>query len=501
MPRPWYGFLVGMILLALSAVGTEVPSATQPIDIGHEKQLFIDNLFFASSQGVRLQVNPPVKTGERNLERDRPWESATLNWFSVLEEPGASAPVARYRMWYECYDVEGWPTADDTSFCYAESEDGIHWSKPALDLFSYKDSTKNNILFRQIGPEGAHSRVHGASVFLDPAAPPDGRYKAVSQGMFQAVGDPPYRIAGMRSPDGLHWTRYPAPICDIFADSQYSALWDAEQHQYVLFGRVNGHGRAIGRSASNGLDAFKPLELVLQTDDKDPPESDLYNPAALKYPHAARAWFMFPSLYRHDTDTLDIRIAASRDGIHWTWPEQGKPFIPLGQPGEFDSGSLYMGQGLLRNGNTLYQYYGGSNLKHQESELETLVKPGNSRVFSRVTSRIDGFVSVEADAGGGTFTTPSLLFDGKNLKLNVQIRNGGYLRVGVLDDKGEAIPGWTTADCEPITGDQIDVLVAWKEGSNLAVLAGRPTRLKFELDRASLFAFRFAGDGGGINRP
>jgi hypothetical protein len=491
-----------LLLPTLLALIAQAAETTAPIDVGSEKQLFIDNLFFESSEGIRLKVNPAVKTGEQNVTRDRPWESATLSWFSVMEDPGGTLevdgqPRARYRMWYEAYDIDGWPNLDDTSFCYAESADGITWTKPELDLFSYQGSTKNNILFRQIGPEGARSRVHGAQVFMDPAAPADQRYKAVSQGIFEALGTPPYRVAGMYSADGLQWTRYPAPICDIFGDSQYSAVWDEETNEYVLFGRVNGRGRALGRSTSKDFSKFEPLQLVLQSDEKDPPNSGLYNPAAMKYPHAARAWFMFPSLYHLPNHALDIRIATSRDGINWTWPEQDRPFIPLGNAGEFDRGSLYMGQGLLRDGNTLYQYYGGSPLHHEEGELDALVLPGNSRTMSRVTSRLDGFVSVEAEAGGGAFVTPPLLFQGKALKLNVHVRDGGYLRVGLLDENDAPIARRIPAECEAITGDQIDALVAWKDGSDVAPRAGKPTRLRIEMDRASLYAFRFTGGDEG----
>jgi hypothetical protein len=279
--------LAGMVLLttlalSIPAIAEETPAA--PIEVGSDKQLFIDSLFFESASGVRLQVNPATKTGEQNVVRDRPWESATLNWFSVMEDRGGTLstpdqPKARYRMWYEAYDIEGWPNLDDTSFCYAESADGITWTKPALDLFSYQGSTKNNILFRQIGPEGARSRVHGSHVFKDPAAPPEQRYKAVSQGIFEALGTPPYRVAGMYSPDGLTWTRYPDPICDIFGDSQYSAVWDEGTREYVLFGRVSGRGRALGRSTSKDLSFFEPLQLVLQTDEKDPwPRAGMASP-------------------------------------------------------------------------------------------------------------------------------------------------------------------------------------------------------------------------------
>jgi len=35
--------------------------AAEPIDVGHAKQLFIDDRFMESSEGVTLTMNPPVK--------------------------------------------------------------------------------------------------------------------------------------------------------------------------------------------------------------------------------------------------------------------------------------------------------------------------------------------------------------------------------------------------------------------------------------------------------
>ena len=261
-------------------------------------------------------MHPAIRTGERTLEPNQPWENASLNWFSVLQHDG------KFRMWYECYDVEGWPTTNDTSFCYAESMDGIRWVKPNLGLFNYHGSTSNNILFREIGPPGAHSRVHGAGVFLDPTAPAVAKYKCVSQGMF-AQSSPPYRVAGMVSPDGLRWTRLPNLICDLFADSQYSAFWDAARDAYVLYGRVGGRGRAIGRAQSRDFSHFEPLQFVLENE----AERDLYNPAALKYSGAANTYLMFPSVYDHKTDTLGdspgrqsrrhpLELSRSRHTLH-----------------------------------------------------------------------------------------------------------------------------------------------------------------------------------------
>ena len=477
----FHAFLVaiGFSLATLHApFGTY--AATNVIAVGKEKQLFLDDLFFGYATNVSLRLHPARKTGERILEADKPWENASLNWFSVLQAQG------KFRMWYECYDVEGWPTTNDTSFCYAESVDGRHWIKPTLNLFPYHGSRRNNILFREIGPSGAYSRVHGAGVFLDPAAAPEARYKCVSQGMF-AQRQPPYRIAGMTSPDGLRWTRLPAPICDIFADSQYSAFWDAGLNAYVLYGRVSGRGRALGRTVSRDFTRFEPPQLVLENE----PARDLYNPAAIKYAGAANAYLMFPSVYDHQSDTLEIHLAVSRDGVHWRFPDPRIPFIARGNPGEFDSGSLYLGQGIINRHDELWHYYSGSPLKHEQANLDLMTQPANRRRYSRAVLREDGYVSVQAGEHAGILTTPPLQIQGRRLELNVAVQPGGSLRVGLLDAAGNPIPGLSPDDCVPVTGDHIRERVQWRSKAKLAAHTESPVCLTFRLTQADLFAFQF----------
>jgi hypothetical protein len=472
--------LVTFCLTAWCAEAATTTASGGVVEVGGEKQLFIDDLFIRQATNVSLRMHPARKTGERTLAPDQPWENASLNWFSVLQQDG------KFRMWYECYDIGGWPTTNDTSFCYAESADGIRWTKPGLNLFSYHGSTSNNILFRELGPPGAYSRVHGAGVFVDPTAPPDARYKCVSQGMF-ARSSPPYRVAGMVSPDGLRWTRLPNPICNVFADSQYSAFWDTDQAAYVLYGRVNGRGRALGRTQSRDFGRFEPLQLVLENESA----RDLYNPAAIKYAGAANAYFMFPSVYDHQTDRLGIHLAVSRDGIHWRFPDRSTPFIALGPAGQFDSGSLYLGQGVVRVQDELWHYYSGSPLKHEEATLALLTNSPNCRIYSRATLRLDGYVSVEAGDQEGGFVTPPLRFKGNCLVLNVTVKPGGHLRVGLLDEAGNPDPGLVPVGCVPITGDHLRHRVTWTSHTNLAAQATRPVCLAFRMTRANLFAFQF----------
>ncbi|WP_157605192.1 hypothetical protein [Schlesneria paludicola] len=466
-------------------VAAEGASRVKPLNIGAEKVLFVDPQFLANSEGVRLTLHAPRKTGEHLVVSEHPWENATLGWFSVLKEGD------KFRMWYECYDVSGWPTDDDTSFCYAESDDGIHWTKPKLGMFSYQGRTDNNILFRMIGEGKSRSRVHGNGVFLDPTAPPERRYKCVSQGLFQGIGNRPYYVAGMTSPDGLKWTRQPEPICPVFADSQYSGFWDPAQQKYLLFGRVGGRGRALGRSISGQWGQFSALSLVLQTDENHPSDSDLYNPACIAYPGGSRLYLMLPSLYQHKPDTLDIQLAVSRDTEHWTWPDRETPLIPLGKRGEFDSGSLYAANGCVEVGDELWFYYSGSPLKHEEANLEQLAIPANRRIFSRAIAQRDRLVSVTADAGRGIVQTPLIQFRGGLLIVNAVTRAGGMVRVGLLDADGTPIPGHGIEDCRVLMGDRPAATVSWTDGSDVSKWSERPIRLQFELQDADLYGFVF----------
>ena len=73
--------------------------------------------------------------------------------------------------------------------------------------------------------------------------------------------------------------------------------------------------------------ASSEVPTVFGYDEHDPRISDHYNAACVEYPWADRAYFMFPSHYRHfpkppvgkyDNDgLLDIQMAVSRDGVEW----------------------------------------------------------------------------------------------------------------------------------------------------------------------------------------
>jgi hypothetical protein len=114
-----------------------------------------------------------------------------------------------------------------------------------------------------------------------------------------------------------------------------------------------------------------------------------------------------------------------------------------------------------------------------------------SHLLQRLTLRPDGFVSINAPYRGGEMITKPLTFSGKKLTLNFATSAAGQIQVEIRDATSQPIPGFTLADCPPFYSDQLEYVVAWKNGSDVSRLAGKPIRLRFAMKDADLYAIRF----------
>jgi len=109
----------------------------------------------------------------------------------------------------------------------------------------------------------------------------------------------------------------------------------------------------------------------------------------------------------------------------------------------------------------------------------------------RFTYRVDGSVSVRGSGEGGEVLTKPLTFSGSKLAINFATSVQGSLRVEIQEVEGGPIHGFTLAACDELRGDVIEQVVAWKSDTDLGAMAGKPVRLRFTLNNADLFSFRF----------
>ena len=469
-----------ILFAAASLVICGATGKATPMNIGSAKQLFVDGALIATSHGIALTMNPPRKTGEKCIIPDREWEGyAVCAYNSVLEDQGI------YKMWYDAI-------ANDESrwLCYATSTDGIRWEKPSLGIVEFRGSKDNNIVFPL---EGRNHEPGCVFVDANPKCAPDARYKMVcSYGGPGGAGT--YVFA---SADGLYWR----PISDKpsfrNSDTGNVAFWDDRIGRYVAYIRTWTPMRMVGRCEFDDLANFGNEQVVFGYDEQDPPDVDFYTNAAVKYPFAQDIYLIFPSAYfhypeppvgKHGNDgPLDIRLAVSRDGIHFTRPDR-KPYIGLGVKGNFDDSAMYMTTGFIRRGAELWQYYEGYDFTHGAYNMATDRFKG---VISRVVQRLDGFVSADAAYGGGELTTVPVVFAGKRLELNLDASVAGSAQVEILRADGKPVPGFSLAEADAIKGNFIAKTVTWQGRDDVSAVAGKPVQLHFVMRDAKLYAFQF----------
>jgi hypothetical protein len=196
----------------------------------------------------------------------------------------------------------------------------------------------------------------------------------------------------------------------------------------------------------------------------------------------------------------EIHLGFSRDGFHWSRPDDRTPFIPGGRKaGTWDRAYLHSNAALcLVVGDELWFYYtgfaGDPSRKHEDSAAKNGMYANASMGIARL--RRDGFASMDADAGGGTLTTRPLTFGrGSHLFVNADTA-GGELRVEALDAQGRPIAGLERASCEPLAVDHTRCQVRWSGGRDLKALRDRPVRFRFHLTRGKLYAFWVADEDG-----
>ena len=503
-----------------------------PINISSNRQLFMDQRFISNGKNIDVKVHIPRKTGETNFIIESSSHQRIGGYSSVMYEDG------EYKMWY----VENNYRMDGIFICvkYARSDDGINWETPELGIAPEYDKKPNNVVLGY-GAGGVSGGTGDGTcmVFLDPLDTSGNKYKMTARhGLKEPLGL-------YSSSDGINWQMELETVLDdgrfsgntgvFHLDSQNVIFWDDRISKYVAFVRKNyekhGQFRTIARGESKYLSGFhnvNDMETVLQTDKHDMqvetehgwlPACDFYTNATIKYPWAQDAYFMFPNIYfKYDTflpefqedkprnaGPIDIRFAASRDGISWNRYDR-EVFVGIGGKDDFDAYSLYMLNGIVPGqNNDMYLYYMGSDIIHgwdrgdeyEERENRILTATGfdsKRRVsaISRLVIRRDGFTSVRADYKGGEFTTPELIFKGSHLVLNVDTAAAGILRVGILDLEGQYIDGYSIDDCKTIhTCNDINKTVEWSKGSDVSALVGKSVKLHFQMCDTDIYAFQF----------
>ena len=83
------------------------------------------------------------------------------------------------------------------------------------------------------------------------------------------------------------------------------------------------------------------------------------------------------------------------------------------------------------------------------------------------------------------------MFTGGELSINFSTSAAGSVRVEMQDVVGRSIQGYALEDCNEIVGDSVRRVIRWKNGADVAALAGRPVRLRFVMKDADIYSVQF----------
>ncbi len=513
-------FLVGVSLLTAHLACVPLFStADDPsplLNIGTQRQLFIDNYIIQSLKNARKVLNPADKHPQNPVLRaDRPWEGALTGPTRVIYDEDEGI----FKMWYRTtkryfakrggemttydwvddrtvrstvevpysYDL----TDDEWLTCYAVSRDGVDWEKPNLGRVEFNNSNENNIL-----PKESMVPLFKDHHETDPSK----RYKAILKR--GTTTGPGMQLDLFYSSDGFEWTPYENnPVLDTaprpgrWGPTVFMG-WDPIREVYAvhvescLHRRCRLGKRVIGRAESPDMIQWSRDQTILIPDENDFPDTEFYNMPVVTY-HGMYLGMLWNF---RTTNTLHYpELVVSRDGIHYE-RNYREPFVRPGDQGDFDETTLYVLAPIVHQGR-VWIYYEGGNWRGPEA----LYKKGKKAIHAAGLATLpeDAFVSV--DAGKllpGELMTHLFSFEGSELALNVKTawNNAGAgqpeVKVGVLDSDQEPIAGFTLAESDPVRATGWHRM-SWRGKSDLSALAGQPIQLRIHIRNAKLYSFEF----------
>ena len=456
----------------------------EPIKLGSRKHVFIDEAIVDRKRNIELTVNAPAEPVLTNvrIHGDVPiFDHDEKVW--MIRTPGygsAEGPIG-----------------------LLISEDGINFEKPNLGVIEHNGSKQNNLLFIHLPCWGRFFKD------TNPKAGPEERFKFT--GWIAQRG-----IYLYMSADAIHWRRNETCMLPLVSGGGCETFWDDQRGVYVnLLKRDGSYSTGDYPAYGRGATLFQTREVtkawpfrdvsnpyyegwpypavtgegitVMGPDIFDPDRGQVFRTRARKYPWAPDTYVAFLVRNAH------TELAVSRDSINWHIydRERAPPYLPRKvEVGGKQVVLHWVTDGLIRRGDTIWQY----------------INPERSlRGYTvRFSQRLDGFVSLDAGQQTGTIITRPLVFEGDKLVLNVAAK--GSVKVAILNLPGKEISGYNVAltdaprkpvrgfgikDCDPIRTDSVRHIVTWKGAPDVDNLAGQVVRLRFEMQNAKLYAFKF----------
>lgn len=418
----------------------------------------------------------------------------------------------KYRMWYTAEDR---PLVGNHSVnfrpAYAESTDGIKWTRPELGLVEFNGNKKNNLISFSPQPHFELTEPLASFVLYEPDDPnPAHRYKMALYGRFFESKDVQRKTAKATfypyfSADGLRWTlttpapkslaydetEVPFPVKSIFEIGglyKFGGLYyvaGQEDPWSILLPTGKVGARVMTTHWSSDFIHWSKEHALSFARYGYRSETDLneaHEPAGVwnRGNVLIATYGLWQGSKNRDERRMPLGLLISNDGIHFREPQPDFVFLAPGAAGEWDQHGLIHGQGYENVGDQTYVYYGTWDLSAKGDPpgavgLATLRRDG----FGYLSPRLDGEAS---------FVTSSFPLPRKSSRIVLNAEGLGpeaKLRIELLDEKGVAIPQFSGKNAAEVAQNGVAVAIPWKIGS----LGQARMRVQFEGSKKSDIRF------------
>ena len=424
---------------------------------------------------------------------------------------------------YRAWDSNLVTTLDSAStqvrVTYAESKDGYDWNRREIDTLPFPGMTHGGNGGFFIDHNGPASERYKGVIFGHVDLPPAQRadYWARYLKVHPYYRDPRLSkqnlavIYGVVSADGIDWTILPEPLMISKGDTHITVTFDPYLGKYVMYSRLYPlRRRMVGRAESDDFRNWTPMRPVVWAELDEPLSMDVYTNCYTTYPGEPSQLLMLPMFYDRYTETADVRMYSSLDGVTW-YKLPGEPILNLStEPGEWPGEYMYVTKNLIPlRGDRVGVRFTEQSRPHKYPRWKGIAQGRGGYAWWPK----DRLAAVVADQEGEFFTF-KMKATGRQLRLNARIHGAGEIRVGIFtanpnapdrpihwsggatvnpDDPDRPLlqVGRTVAECDPLTGDSANHLVTWQGNPDLKISEGEVIGLHFKMRAAELFAFEW----------
>lgn len=424
---------------------------------------------------------------------------------TVLNDDG------RLRMWYQAWP-KNWQGGNADYVGYAESEDGITWTKPNLGLVDF-GGVDNNLV---------NLRGHPPSFFVDPDAPGDHRYRGtICTGPFHEGAQENltrYGFYTAHSADGLNW-EYDRDVPRWKSADVINCAYNPSRRQALItmkyLQRFQGFTRRSIWNAEFTDGQWSDQRMALIPDDYDNVRAMSQGYASADYygmglMPAGEGMVGFLWQFRHNNlprakdgpanfGNVDVTLAFQhRSGDCWQHMP-GRPDFINHADVPWGGGGVYTASYPVEVGDEQRLYFSATRRSHawylnrdnslNQANLQTLIDEGNGWIgfASWPKWRLFGLRSDPV----GSVPFYIRLDEPCQIRLNYECEPGGSVRAELppIAPDQPAPAGRSLDDAVALTGDSFAEPLAWRDGTTIQPGEDGLTKVELHLDRATIYAF------------